>query len=354
MAKSDNSIIEKGKNLILSEKYDEALKYFKDIYDKNKENVIYPNYIGLVYLLKEEFKNAADYFKKAIDVEPDNWYSYHKLGQICHIKKIEKCAIDYFTETIERNPKDIYAFINLALIFEKEDQDLSIELINSALEVDPLNLIANYLLGTIFLKQKDFKNAEKLLLNVTKKNSDFLMGWYKLGTLYFKMGKSKNAIETLSKALSISKKPYIYNLLGLISLQRFKLDEAVDYLKESIKLDPEDPSTWINLADAYQRGDKIDSAKLCLKEALKLTKNKDQEFSIWANYANCYEKEDKMNYCVYCLEQARECVTTNDSSKLEDFKEEESKMEYIHRISIALQNYEKEGHISRRPDDIDE
>ena len=191
MAKADNSIIEKGKSLILSEKYDEALKYFKDIYDKNKENVIYPNYIGLVYLLKEEFKNAADYFKKAIDVEPDNWYSYHKLGQICHIKKIEKCAIDYFTETIERNPKDIYAFINLALIFEKEDQDLSIELINSALEVDPLNLIANYLLGTIYLKQKDFKNAEKLLLNVTKKNSDFLMGWYKLGTLYFKRGKSK-------------------------------------------------------------------------------------------------------------------------------------------------------------------
>jgi tetratricopeptide (TPR) repeat protein len=290
LAKKD--VYEKGKNLILQEKYDDALKYFEELSDKDKTNANYLNYLGIVYILKEDFKKAADSFKKAIEVDPDNWYPYQRLGQICTIKKIRKCAIDYFTQTIERDPSNLYSLVNLALIVQKENQETAKDLIQSALKVDPVNLIANYLMGTICIKSCDYEKAEQMLLNVTEKNPTFQMGWYKLGVLYFKKNKLKKAIEVLTNALTISKKTYILNLLGLIHLHKLKLKEAIAYYKESIKLDSKDPSAWINLADAYLKGNDAQSAIMILKEAFDLVIERDSEqdndklIAIWLNLAN--------------------------------------------------------------------
>ena len=93
------AVIEKGKDLIIREDYDKALEYFKDLSEKDKENPLYTNYIGIIYFLKEDFKSAADIFKQAIELDPNNWYPYQKLGQICTVKNIDSCAIKYFTET---------------------------------------------------------------------------------------------------------------------------------------------------------------------------------------------------------------------------------------------------------------
>ncbi|MHA1294327.1 MAG: tetratricopeptide repeat protein [Promethearchaeota archaeon] len=349
-----NEIYEKGKNLIIQEKFDDALDYFNDLHNKEKENAIYSNYIGIIYFLKEDYKKAADFFKKAIELDPNNWFSYHKLGQICTIKKIDTCAIKYFTETIDRNPKNINALINLAIIFQKENEDLAMELITSALTVEPLNLVANYLLGALYLKQKKYKKAENLLEKVVSENPSFLMGWYKLGLLYFSRNKMKKAIDSINNALRINEKPYLYNLLGLIFLRNFKLEEAANSFKEAIKLDPKDPSPWINLADAYFKGQKIESAKLCLKEALLVAKKNIHKLAIWINLANCYEQENILSNCLYCLNKAHDSGIEDVEESLEDFDIAESQMEFLHDISLKINDLRNRGITPKRPIDLSE
>lgn len=347
-------VLEKGKSLILQEKYDDALKYFKELSDKDNKNAIYSNYIGVIYFLKNDYKNAADSFKKAIELDPNNWYPYHKLGQICVVKKIDQCAIKYFTETIEKNPKNSYAFINLALIFRNEDENLTLDLIKSALGMDPLNLVGNYLLGTIYLKNKDYKNAENILTNITLQNPQFFMAWYKLAVLYFDRNKLKKAIGALDQALKISQKGFVYNLYGLVLVRKLKFEEAVSYFKEAIKLDPQDPSPWINLAMAYEKGKKIESSKLCLKEALKITKNESQNLAIWTNFANCYEQENRLPYALYCFQKAEEQSKNKEGEEIESYYESESKMEFIHKISQNIDRLKKMGITAQKPDDLDE
>ncbi len=352
MKSVNNNIFEEGKDLILQEKYEEALKFFQDLYKEDQKNSIFLNYIGIIYLFMEDFKNAADYFKKAIEINPDNWYSYQKLGQICTLKNIDKCAIEYFTKTIERNPKNNHALINLALIFQKEDPNLAIDLTKAALEVEPSNLIANYFLGNIYLKNLNYKKAESLLEKVTLLDPKFLLGWYKLGLLYFKKGNSKKAIEVLINTLQISKKGYIYNLLGLAYLKIFKFQLAIECFKKAIKLDPKDPSPWINLADAYLNGDKIDSSMLCLKEALQIAKSDYQYLTIWTNYANCYEKLNQLDFSLFCFEKALLYGGKTSDSILESFNEVESKMEIIHRINKKIDQIKKKAITARCPEDL--
>jgi len=355
MAIKVSKVLTEGRNLILAEKYDEAINFFKDLCEKDKDNVIFPNYLGLIYLFKEEYKTSADFFKKAIDIDPENWYSYQLLGQICRKKKIDKCAIDYFTKTLEINPSNLTALLNLAMVVQEGSEEAAVELLNSALGVDPLNLVGNYLRGNIYLKNKDFDNALKLFTNVITKNPEFQIGWYKLGFTYFKKGKTKKAIDSLIKGAQISKKPYILNLIGLIYSLKFKVNEAVAYFKESIKLKPDDPSTWINLADVYIKGNNSMSAKLCLVEAMNLLKDKDtdKKIAIWTNLAKCYELEQKSSFSLNCLEKARELNLSMVQEDLESFEAEESKMEILHQLTLKIEEYRKQGVTSQFPDDLD-
>ncbi|MHA1149877.1 MAG: tetratricopeptide repeat protein [Promethearchaeota archaeon] len=345
------AVIEKGKDLIIREDYDEALKYFKELSKNDKDNPLYTNYIGIIYFLKEDFKNAADIFKQAIELDPNNWYPYQKLGQICTIKNIDSCAIKYFTETIERNPTNIYSLLNLAVIFQREQVDITLELVSSALKIDPLNPAANYLMATLCLNKKDYKTSEQLFRNVIEKDPRNAIAWYKLGLTYFRCNKHKKGIEALTNALEINKKPYLYNLLGLIQMKKIKLQEAIDSFKEAIKLDPKDANFWINLADAYMKGNRIESSKLCLKEALKVAEKDYQKLIIWIHFANCYERENFLPYSLYCLENASERGSEQINSKLEAFDEFESKMELIHNVNLRIDQLKKKGIIAEFPEE---
>ncbi len=351
-SESKKTVFEAGKNLILAEKYDEALKYFKDLLAKEQKNAIFANYIGIIYFLKKEYKTASEYFKQSIEIDPNNWYSYYKLGEICTIKNIDQCAIKYFTETIEKNPKNINALINLALIFKNIDDSLAMELINSALLIDPLNFISNYLIGTILLNKKEYKSAEEFLTKVIKQNPRFLMGWYNLGLLYFKSKKFKKSISALNNALAIEKKSHIFNLLGLIFLMKHEFETAITYFKEAIKLDSDNLHAWINLADSYLKQDKTESAKLCLKEALKVSKSENQKLRIWASLATCYDKEDRLDYSLYCFEKASSEFVKKDGAEDSLLDETEPVIELLHDVSQNVDRLKSKGATAQKPPDL--
>ncbi len=350
------SIIEKGKELIVNEKFDEAIKYFNDLYEKENKNTLYLNYLGVICFIKKDYKSAADYFKKAIDLDPDNWYSYYKLGQICTIKNIDKCAIKYFTETIERNPKNTNALVNLALIFQKEDEELAIDLVRTALTIDPLNCAPAFVLGSLYMKQKDCKSAIKQFESIIEKNPKFGNGlvWYKLAIAYFKRKKSKKASEVILKALPMFKKSYLYNLLGLIFVQKLEFESAVSAFKESIKLNPNDPSPWINLADSYIKDKKTVSARLCLKEAKVLIKTEIQEAILWILLTKSYEQDDNLNYALYTLEKAEYLLKTQVELELEDFEGSESKIELLHDVGQKISTLKNKGISAKSPESIND
>ncbi|MHA1755477.1 MAG: tetratricopeptide repeat protein [Promethearchaeota archaeon] len=346
------SLIEKGKELILKEDYDEALNYFKNLEQTHKDDPLLSNYMGIVYFLKKDYKNAADYFKKAIEQDPENWYPYQKLGQICAIKNIDSCAIKYFTETIERDPGNLFSLLNLALIFQKLDEDLSAELINTALHIDPTNIIGNYLLGTIYLKKNDLKAAEGFFNNILIKDSKYYWALYKLAVINFKNKKYKKAIEYLINALEIRKKPSLYNLLGIIYLNKYKIQDAINSFKDAIKLNPKNASSWINLADAYLRGNRIESSKICLREALDVANTKLQKFIIWTNLGNCYDRLEQEDFSLYCFNRAKELISDDIEKDLEDFEGSELIMEILHDINKKIDTLNNKGIKESKPEII--
>jgi cytochrome c-type biogenesis protein CcmH/NrfG len=103
-------------------------------------------------------------------------------------------------------------------------------------------------LGTVYLMQKDFGEAESAYLRATEANPAFFLSFFNLGKLRMAQKKFETAVEPLSQAVKIKPESADANyLLGEAYLQIKKGSKAVVYLNEALKLDP------IGMAQAHLR-----------------------------------------------------------------------------------------------------
>lgn len=103
-------------------------------------------------------------------------------------------------------------------------------------------------LGTAYLMQRDFAEAEKAYVHATGANPAFFLSFFNLGKLRMAQKKFETAVEPLSQAVKIKPESAEANyLLGEAYLQIKKGSKAVVYLYEALKLDP------IGKAEAHLR-----------------------------------------------------------------------------------------------------
>lgn len=103
-------------------------------------------------------------------------------------------------------------------------------------------------------KKKSLVVAQKLSHAYDLFNQGLLNNAEKLALQIFK----KNSTE-----------PYVYNLLGIIKLRANDLESAIFYLKKAVKL-KSNPELLTNLALAYHEAGALDKAFYLYTEALKI------------------------------------------------------------------------------------
>jgi Flp pilus assembly protein TadD len=103
-------------------------------------------------------------------------------------------------------------------------------------------------LGTVYLMQTNFAEAESAYLHATEANPAFFLSFFNLGKLRMAQNKFETAVEPLSQAVKIKPESSEANyLLGEAYLQIKKGSKAVVYLYQALKLDP------IGKAEAHLR-----------------------------------------------------------------------------------------------------
>lgn len=103
-------------------------------------------------------------------------------------------------------------------------------------------------LGTVYLMQRNFDEAEGAYVHATTVNPTFFLSVFNLGKLRMAQKKFELAIEPLSQAVNLKPgSPETNYLLGEAYLQIKKGSKAVVYLHEALKLDP------IGMAEAHLR-----------------------------------------------------------------------------------------------------
>ncbi len=147
----ENSIFEKYKKaekLLLSNSYEEALKYYNDALDILSDNpqsgiinisVLSYN-IAYCYENTNDIQNAIKYYNIPLELEDRSIsaMSNAALGNIYWNKKEYEQCERYYLKAIELDPELYQAYVNLSALYSvKKDYDSGLKLLDKAIQIAP-------------------------------------------------------------------------------------------------------------------------------------------------------------------------------------------------------------------------
>lgn len=249
---------------------------------------------------------------------PESWFLYQQ-----HLNELEKGLIQPAVNTLLRalyfDERSLYVNHNLALLnfdlfqsnpnhkkfIEQAEYFCARALwLSETLKTDTEILIGCYdLMGNIYTQKKQYPLALeefKSILSLDKKNPS---AHYNLGCIYYTQNMKSNAEYEWKRAIELEKtkqtKPkktgsdskltytYLvpkksfsflaYSALGKLYFETGKQKQAATELSMAAKLNPDHPDPYLYLSKIYQSQDKLELARLNLKQYLYLGGEKTEE-----------------------------------------------------------------------------
>jgi len=134
---------------------------------------------GLKAYEEKKYDDAVRYYTEAIELNRDNSGAYNNRG--CAYDKLKDYykAIDDYSKTIDLNPKYSLAYNNRGIVYgRQEEYDLAIADFNKAIELDPKDSEAYNNRGYVYYKQNQYeesiKDFEKVPIDMIKSDEESL------------------------------------------------------------------------------------------------------------------------------------------------------------------------------------
>jgi len=178
-------------------------------------------------------------------------YNLYKIARILRLAELPDEIPGMYERAIERNAYDTLSYFNLAAYYHQNDlYDQSVPILDTLLKVDPAYPKANWMMGNIYVKWKEYAKALPYLEKAHRQladNTDFL---YELGASYFQTGQIQKAGEVAVDILELDP-GYIdgYHLLGSAYAKLGDLEQAREAWEQILTLDPTDSIAVNNLKE---------------------------------------------------------------------------------------------------------
>ncbi len=116
------------------------------------------------------------------------------------------------------------------------------------------NASAHEKIGQVFLHTHIFDRAEKHFLKAMELDRNRYSSFIYLGRCYYWQKRYNEAIEILSQLINRQVRyPDMYNLMGLVMMEKKNFRQALQYFKEALKRNPKYIEAYFNLAEAIAR-----------------------------------------------------------------------------------------------------
>jgi len=300
-------------------KYDDAIKFLNQLLELSPGHDKAMLIIGISYIKLRKFDIAEDYIQKSLDINPKNKLAFLNLGAIYSIQKKFDKGIEMFQRVIELYPNEIRGYFGLgkiyALLGQTEDANHYFKYV---IDLDKKGTLGNYAKKSIVLNENSQKNVQDLEQNYANGYRYFIGGYYyeaiksfelclssrsnddlvnfllaecqircgmlnksflsfkkaimnnpKKG-LYYKelailidsLGNPKDVIDIIAKAEELGIDDSLIKYLKGKNLHRLeRINEAIDELENSIKLDRNNLAARIELAKIYIHLNEKEKAK---------------------------------------------------------------------------------------------
>ncbi len=254
-----------------NEKYQYAFAYY--LASQNLDSLEYLScyFLGNLYTVYKDFHRSEKWYKKSVERFPDFKDGYYKII-LTEIQLSETdTAFKYLNEAFKRFTfKDTDYIYNLKgqLLYDKGNYDSSKKYLLRFKDDE----FSSTLLASIYAHEDSVGEALKIYKRLLKSDSSNSYIYNNIGYMIAENCDTCNldtATYYINKALSMSpENPYFLDSKGYVLFKTGKYDRALDYLKESLNLQP-NGIVFYHIALVYIAKDDVETAKQYLKMALK-------------------------------------------------------------------------------------
>lgn len=268
-------------------KYDEAIRYFLILEEKEPKMAKWKYMIGYQYYSKKEWKEAVKYFEETLKIKPNYLvvkyrisYAYLQLAgtykkltkpefwkALGHIKECHELW-DSFDEKTKNKEKHTYFDINFLhgkiLMNLPNHREESILHFENALKIKD-DEICRYNLSKTFYLMGKYEDAKKWIPNNCSYYVVELNAYIEA-----KLGNYDIAIDIVDKLLKKRKKDYLYAFLAEVYLLKEDNKNAFDYANIAIKVNYKNHKNHFVLAKVYYKYNLLYSAVKELDNAIQL------------------------------------------------------------------------------------
>jgi tetratricopeptide (TPR) repeat protein len=219
---------------------------------------------GLVLYRMGQQEAAIPYLERVLDWMPNaNTDAQYVLG-LCYLnaQRYDDARRSFAAQFGE--PKDsASAYLLMATMLRRANlPDAAAAQAQKALEISPSLPMAHFMLGEIALSKLDFNEAIRQLEAERGINPDYAPVYDRLGDAYLKQDRIDDAQQALIKAIALDTTlTQSFLNMGKLLLRRQDFRTAIMYLKHAEKMDPDDSTTHLLLAQAYHRVGLDDDAR---------------------------------------------------------------------------------------------
>lgn len=320
--------------------------------------------LGDIYKIFNRPERAVYFYKNAIAVEPDNTEThlklartYEQLNDFSSSLKEYSHALNASSESeeilisleriwqkkVDENPKDAEAHANLGVVFQKQKRYMeALNEYRKAENLNPTNINTKINIGTLYQEQKKYNDAISVydsILNLQPHNSSVLV--YK-AECFKALKRDKDAIELYKTALNLdpknsSIKAQLFDLLKVT----MPTQEVLDFLYKNVQNSPMNADSYYEFAYELHKANKINDAIVYYIETIKLDKNK---IDAYINLSQAYRQNKKYADAYDVIQKAKVIAPNNElvNKQLELCKKEYASNAYsIASNAFQSGDYEK-------------
>lgn len=277
-------------DLLKQGKPDEALDVLKALENKEPNLPGLDASLGRVYYAKRDYEHAAHYLERAIKENPQDGESTQLLGissyllghmpeAIPLLEKVQSwlphpdvtgsyiLGVSYlqtgdldkaraaFARMFSTPPDSAGAYVALAkMMLQQQFEEKAVSQLQKALQLDPRQPLAHFMLGEIYLFKSDVPAALAEFNKELQINPIQWMAYWRMGDAYTRLENWNEAERALKQAVWLNPDfsgPYI--LLGKVELKKGDADLAAGFLARALKIDPNNYSAHYLLGTAYKQ-----------------------------------------------------------------------------------------------------
>ncbi|MFQ6113672.1 MAG: tetratricopeptide repeat protein [bacterium] len=261
--------------------------------------------LGTIYLKLRKYEEAEKYLKESISFKPNHPLAYLNLGAVYSILKRYDEGIRMFENTIRLSPKEIRAHFGLGKIYSlKGELEKAAQYFKNVIEYDTRGELSVH--AKRAMVTSPLHTEPQISSDIQGKSIEKL---YQEGYRAFLYTDYDRAIMFYKGYLK--QKPnddFVWGSLGEAYLRTGNILGAVEAFQSAIKINPNKPLYYKELAIAYDYEENGHHVVACLKKAKELGKNDSITNTLWGKYLL---KQQNFSDAILHFEQALKMNSNN-------------------------------------------